>query len=94
MNNLVLGGFAISTAGHDLGKLYVIFHIANEYVYLVDGRIRTLNRPKKKKIKHINLHNHFDGSLAEQIKCKSVRNEDIKRALKLLQNGNSEKEVE
>ncbi|MDF2537100.1 MAG: hypothetical protein K0S76_121 [Herbinix sp.] len=94
MGNQIVGSFAISSAGHDFGKQYVIFHIENEYVYLVDGKIRTLDRPKKKKIKHISLQDQFDASLAEKVINQTVRNEEIKRALKLLQSGNSSKEVE
>lgn len=49
MNDFIIGGFVISIAGHDLGKNYVIFNIEGEYVYLVDGKIRTIDRPKKEK---------------------------------------------
>jgi ribosomal protein L14E/L6E/L27E len=94
MNNYVVGGFAVSTAGHDTGQLYVIFQMEHEYVYLVDGRIRTLDRPKKKKTKHINMLEQFDPTLADKVINHTIRNEEIKRALKLLQNGNSSKEVE
>ena len=47
MRDIRVGSFAEAIAGHDSGKWYVIFRIENEYVYLVDGRIRTLDRPKK-----------------------------------------------
>lgn len=85
LNEFKIGGYAVATAGHDAGKCYVIFQIENEYVYLVDGRIRTLSRPKKKKKMHLKLLEHFDQSLADKIMKQSVRNEEIKRAIKLLQ---------
>lgn len=47
------GMFARSLAGHDKGKLYVIIKVEEPYVWLADGRIRTLERPKKKKLMHI-----------------------------------------
>jgi len=94
MIDFVVGGYAVSTAGHDFGKHYVIFYMDKEYVYLVDGRIRTVGRPKKKKMKHIRMQDQFDVSLAEKVIHQTVRNEEIMRALKLLQNGNSSKEVE
>lgn len=49
------GMLARSKAGHDAGKVYVIMDVDDAYVYLADGRIRTSERPKKKKIKHIQL---------------------------------------
>ena len=41
------GMFARSLAGHDKGKLYVIVRVEEPYVYLADGKIRPLERPKK-----------------------------------------------
>lgn len=90
----LIGRFVISKAGRDAGKCYVIINAHNEYVYLVDGNIRTLDYPKKKNIKHIIKLNHFDMELAEAIKNKSVKNEEIKRSIKLLQINLSKKEVE
>lgn len=49
------GMLARSKAGHDAGRIYVIMDTDGAYVYLADGRIRTVNRTKKKKIRHIQL---------------------------------------
>ena len=49
------GMLARSRAGHDAGALYVITEADDTYVYLVDGRIRTLDQPKKKKHRHIQI---------------------------------------
>lgn len=94
MMEVVVGGYAISKAGHDFGNRYVIIHIENEYVYLVDGKVRTLERPKKKKMKHMTMLHQIDHSLADKIMNKTVKNEEIKRAMKLLQSSKSDKEVE
>jgi len=84
-NSLTIGSFVISVAGRDAGNIYVIFKVDTEYVYLVDGKIRTTDRPKKKNKKHVRLLNFNDSSLTEKIKNNTVRNEDIKRAIKLLE---------
>ena len=49
------GMLARSKAGHDKGQLYVIYDVDETYVYLVDGRIRTIDKPKKKKRKHVQI---------------------------------------
>ncbi len=85
MNEFKIGDYAISAAGHDSGKYYVIIQADHEYVYLVDGKIRTLNNPKKKKIKHIKKLNRSNQNLAEKVMNKTVKDEEIKRAIKLLQ---------
>jgi ribosomal protein L14E/L6E/L27E len=84
MNEFTIGSFVTAAAGHDSGKYYVIFETDPEYVYLVDGRIRTLDRPKKKKRIHIRGLSVLDESLAEKVRNKTVTNEEIKRAIKLL----------
>lgn len=93
MSEFKIGGFAVSAAGHDTGKCYVIIQMDSEYVYLVDGRIRTTDRPKKKKKMHVNMLVHSDETLVEKVMNQSVKNEEIKRAIKLLQSGNSIKEA-
>lgn len=51
---LVSGGIVRSLAGRDRGRAFVILKILDEdYVLLVDGRLRTLDRPKKKKRRHL-----------------------------------------
>lgn len=55
MDRYRTGMLARSKAGHDAGKIYVIMDTDGAYVYLADGRIRTAAKPKKKKIKHIEL---------------------------------------
>ncbi len=49
------GMLAVSKAGRDRGSLYVIIEEAGEYVYLDDGRNRTISRPKRKNRKHIQI---------------------------------------
>jgi len=92
MDEFIIGGFAVSLAGHDSGKCYVINQIDNEYVYLVDGRIRTLDRPKKKKKLHVQILLEHNQDLADKVRAITVKNEEIKRAIKLLRYKKSDKE--
>lgn len=47
------GMLARSKAGHDKDTVYIILREDDAYVYLADGRIRTVDRPKKKNKKHV-----------------------------------------
>lgn len=47
------GRYAISTAGHDAGKIYIIVGNDNGVLLLADGVDRKLANPKKKNAKHI-----------------------------------------
>ena len=62
------GHFATSKAGHDKDKLYVIVASDDKYVYLADGRYKTVLAPKKKSIKHIQIiHDKVEDDLLQQI---------------------------
>lgn len=41
--------FAKSKAGHDKDQLYFILKVEEEFVYLVNGTTRSLDKPKKKR---------------------------------------------
>ena len=48
MRDFTKGMLARSKAGHDTGKWYVVMDVDQEYVYLADGEVRTLDRLKKR----------------------------------------------
>jgi ribosomal protein L14E/L6E/L27E len=58
---------AISRAGHDKDTLYVVLDSDDTYVWLTDGRRRTLEHPKKKKQKHVQLIRHLPEALLAQM---------------------------
>lgn len=51
------GKLARSLAGHDKGTCYVITGADEKYVYLADGRLKSVASPKKKSLKHIQIIN-------------------------------------
>lgn len=81
MERYEVGMLARSKAGHDKGHVYVIFGVDEAYVYLVDGAIRTTEKPKKKKKKHVQL-------ICEKHEIQSIDDVGIKRILKLFDKEN------
>lgn len=55
MSRFEKGMLVKSIAGHDEGNVYIIVETDHKFLYLVDGKIRTLDRPKRKKRKHVQL---------------------------------------
>lgn len=53
------GFLASSKVGHDKDKIYVIIKEDTEYVWLADGKIKTVEKPKKKRKKHIQVIRYF-----------------------------------
>ena len=66
--SLETGRVAKSVAGRDKGRLFVIVSIVDEqYVYIADGDLRVLDRPKKKKLRHLRLRPQMLQSIAEKL---------------------------
>lgn len=80
----MLGMFAVSKAGHDLGQMYVILKEEEDMVWLADGRLKTVSSPKRKKKKHIQIvKTGLDEVLVNKIKNQQpISNEEIKYAIK------------
>ena len=73
---------AKSLAGHDQNKIYIIIQEDGDFVFLCDGKNRTLEHLKKKRKKHVQLIKYIEPELAEKLANGSViYNEDIKRAI-------------
>ena len=86
------GQFATSKAGHDKNQIYVIVAEEGDFVYLCDGKLRTVAKPKKKRLKHIQIiHQTVEQPLLDALRHREkVMNEQIKFAIKQyrLQNHN------
>lgn len=61
------GFLASSKAGHDKDKIYVIIREDREYVWLADGKIRTVANLKKKRKKHIQVIKCFHNERIEAL---------------------------
>lgn len=84
MKDYDIGTLAFSKAGRDKNKLFVIINEESEYVYLVDGKNRTLNNPKRKNKKHIQGIHFIEETLLSKIHTQNkIIDEDIKRAIKI-----------
>lgn len=76
------GAFAKSKTGHDCSEIYVIIKCDDEYAYLVNGKTKPLDKPKKKKLKHIQFIDYMEPVIIEKINNNLLNNEDIKKAIK------------
>ncbi|MGL4736377.1 MAG: KOW domain-containing RNA-binding protein [Cellulosilyticaceae bacterium] len=52
-----LGQIVFSKCGRDKGRPFIVTSIETEYVHLVDGSLRPVEKPKLKKKKHIQKTN-------------------------------------
>ena len=83
--NYEAGMLAWSRAGHDKDTLYVIVKTEGEYVYLSDGRLKPVDHPKKKKIRHIQIVRQIPEELLG-LNIVTIKNEEIRKAIRRLSN--------
>nr|WP_284703642.1 KOW domain-containing RNA-binding protein [Clostridium swellfunianum] len=87
-----IGRVVLSKSGRDEGRYFVIVDIINEnYVYISDGDLRRLQKPKKKKIKHLIFTKHTSENIKNLLQEGDKVNNNAIR--KYLQSMNSNEEV-
>ena len=52
---LVKGMVVRSKAGHDKGGFFAVVDVNENFAFIVDGKERLLQKPKKKNLKHLSL---------------------------------------
>jgi len=83
-----IADFVISLNGRDEGKRFLVTGTDDEYVLLVDGKGRKIERPKRKKCKHIKFESRQDHGLSEKLRNgERVTNKEIRRALAIQAQG-------
>ncbi len=84
MRDNMVGMFALSLSGHDKGAMYIIIKEEKDSVYLSDGALKPIEKPKKKNKKHVQpVKSGMDEALADKLQNeKPIYNEEIKFAIK------------
>lgn len=77
-----LGDIVLSNAGRDSGRHFVVVAVEGNFVYLCDGDLHKMDKPKKKKIKHIKS----TGGKSEYVAAKLIEeskatNTELRRAI-------------
>ncbi len=88
MVNVEFGQIVFSKAGHDKETAYVVLGEDKGKVILADGKYKTIEKPKRKNARHLQPTNYIEDSLAKKQEQGLLRNEDIKRSIKLYLNSN------
>ena len=72
----------VSKAGRDQGQLFYVIDADEQYVYLVDGKSRKLEKPKRKKRKHVEQVPRTESRIAEKIRNgEKVLNSELRKEL-------------
>ncbi len=86
--DLCISDVVISTAGRDQGKLFYVIEADAQFVTLANGKDRTLEKPKRKKCKHVQKVLRSETRVAAKlISGDKVLNSELRRDLAYLSQG-------
>ncbi|ADQ45861.1 hypothetical protein Calkro_0990 [Caldicellulosiruptor kronotskyensis 2002] len=85
--DLQIGQIVLSKMGRDKNRFFIIFDITDDgYVYLVDGKLRKIKKPKKKKIKHIAPTKFVSEEIKEKILKKKLTDAEVAKVIEEFEN--------
>ncbi|WP_315118748.1 KOW domain-containing RNA-binding protein [uncultured Clostridium sp.] len=91
-DNDQIGKVVYSKAGRDKDKFFIVTGVLDEqYVSIADGSLRPIEKPKKKKIRHL----VFTNTIADELKNLLLSGDKVSNSMirKILQSHDMNKEV-
>lgn len=82
--SLTIGAVVRSRAGRDKERYFLVTQVDNNYAMLVDGDLRKIEKPKRKKLKHV----EYKGDIIHLLKGKiengvRISNAEVRKLLSL-----------
>ena len=83
--DIKISDVVVSTAGRDQGELFYVIGADGPYLSLANGKDRTLDRPKRKKCKHVQKVLRSETRVAQKLRSgDKVLNGELRRDLAFL----------
>ena len=80
--NITISDVVVSTAGRDSGEWFYVVNEDPIYLFLANGKDRSLDKPKRKKRKHIQKVLRSETRVAEKLRLgDKVLNSELRRDL-------------
>ena len=83
--DIKISDVVVSTAGRDQGQFYYVISTEDQFLMLVNGKDRTLDKPKHKKLRHVQKVLRSETRVADKIRSgDKVLNSELRRDLAYL----------
>ena len=80
--DLTIADVVVSTAGRDAGSLFYVLEADETWLSLVNGKDRSIEKPKRKKCKHVRKVLRSETRVAEKLRAgDKVLNSELRRDL-------------
>ena len=81
-DNMNISDVVVSTAGHDQGEIFYVIGTDDQFLYLANGKDRSLDKLKRKKRKHVQKVLRSETRVVEKIvHGDKVLNSELRRDL-------------
>ena len=73
------GAVVVSKAGRDEGRTFLVIEsLDDEYVLIADGDTHKVEKPKKKKRKHLKLSREPEAAIVERLNKGGIENHEVR----------------
>ncbi len=80
--NFNAGDIVESLAGHDSGRYFVIISTDRNFAQIANGKLRKLEKPKRKKLRHLKDTGYtYEQLTGEAFKSEKLTNPKLKKAI-------------
>ena len=80
--DIFIADVVLSTAGRDAGQFFYVIQEESSYLYLANGKDRPLDKPKRKKRKHVQKVLRSETRVADKLRARDkVLNGELRRDL-------------
>ena len=92
--DIIISDVVVSTAGRDAGKWFYVIAEDPIYLFLANGKDRPLDKPKRKKRKHVQKVLRSETRVADKLRAgDKVLNSELRRDLAYLSRENQSKSL-
>ena len=82
LSDIQIADVVIATAGREKGKLFYVLDGDEQYLILGNGKDRTLEQPKRKKLRHVDKVLRSETRVADKLRAgDKVLNSELRRDL-------------
>ena len=71
--DITVGMLVYSKAGRDKQNMFLVLEVENGYAYVADGDLRKSEKPKKKKLIHLQKTNYIFDNVSKDIENFEIR---------------------
>ena len=91
--DIVKANIVTSTAGRDKGEVFFVLATEGDFLLLADGKTRPVERPKRKRRKHVELVQEGCGPAADKIRSsEKITNSELRKAIAAIRGSDQDQE--